>query len=230
MTRAIIFINGSLREPERVRAMLRAGDRLIGADGGTRHILALGLMPDLVVGDLDSIEPDTVAQLEAEGVPIERHSVYKDQTDLELAIECALRDCRDGVGADSTGAGANAARPADEVVLVGATGGRLDQTLANVLILAQRVSPVPLRLVDGAQEAILLRGPTTATLRTAPGTTVSAIPLSSEVTGINYRGLTYPLDNATLALGSTRGISNVAAAAEVSVTIATGLLLVVTGE
>ncbi len=216
--RAVIFINGMLKQPQRVLAMLRADDRLIGADGGTRHILALGRMPDLVVGDLDSIEPATLAQLTAANVPIERHPVHKDQTDLELAIECAMRGGPDG------------APPADEVVLVGATGGRLDQALANVLILAQRPWPVPLRLVDGAQEAVLLRGPTTATLHTQPGATMSTLPLSAEVTGIHYTGLAYPLENATLTLGSTRGISNEAQSAEVTVTIASGLLLVVTGE
>jgi thiamine pyrophosphokinase len=207
--RAIIFINGMLREGDRVRALLRADDRLIGADGGTRHILALGRMPDLVVGDLDSIEPAALAQLHAAGVPIERHPVHKDQTDLELAIECALRD----------GAG--------EIVLVAATGGRLDHTLANVLILAQRPWPVTLRIVDSTQEAVLLRGPTTATLNTAIGASVSALPLSESVTGITYQGLAYPLENATLALGSTRGVSNVAEAAEVTISIASGLLLVV---
>lgn len=210
--RTIIFINGELREPDRIQTLLRADDRLIGADGGTRHILALGRMPDLVVGDLDSLAPETLAELIHAGVPVERHPVHKDQTDLELAIECALRD------------------GAAEVVLVGATGGRLDQTLANVLILAQREWPVILRLVDGAQEATLLRGPTTATLKAAPGDTVSAIPLSNEVTGISYHGLAYPLENATLRLGSTRGISNVAEVAEeVTISLATGLLLLVVG-
>ncbi len=210
--RALIFINGNLREPELVRALVHADDRLIGADGGTRHILALRLMPDLVVGDLDSIEPAALAQLTDAGVAIERHPVHKDQTDLELAIECALRD------------------GAEEIILVGATGGRLDQTLANVLILAQRAWPVPVRVVDGRQQATLLRGPTTATLHATPGATVSVLPLSAEVTGICYAGLAYPLENATLALGSTRGISNVAQSDEVTITIATGLLLVVVGE
>ena len=142
------------------------------------------------------------------------HQLRRARTELE----CALRGGPDG------------APPADEVVLVGATGGRLDQTLANVLILAQRPWPIPLRLVDGAQEAMLLRGPTTATLYTQAGATISAIPLSADVTGIRYTGLAYPLENATLTLGSTRGISNVAQAPEVTVTLATGLLLVVTGK
>ncbi len=208
--RALIFINGELRDPAHVQAMLRADDHLIGADAGTLHILAMGRMPDHVVGDFDSIDPATLVQLREAGVAIERHPVHKDQTDLELAIECALR----------TGA--------DEIVLVGATGGRLDQTLANVLILAQRAWAVPLRIVDGAQDAILLRGPTTATLALAAGVTVSVLPLSAEVTGITYSGLAYPLANATLRLGSTRGLSNEAMGSEVTVSLATGLLLLVT--
>ncbi|MFO3796054.1 MAG: thiamine diphosphokinase, partial [Anaerolineales bacterium] len=56
--RVIIFANGSLPAPERARALLQEGDILIGADGGTRHLLALGLSPHAVIGDFDSLSPE----------------------------------------------------------------------------------------------------------------------------------------------------------------------------
>jgi thiamine pyrophosphokinase len=207
--RAVIFVNGEVRDYAALAGWLRPGDYLIGADGGTRHALALGLRPDAVVGDLDSLEPQTVADLAAQGVEIERYPVAKDQTDLELAIERGL------------------AAGADEILLLGALGGRLDQTLANLLILAQRQWPVPLRLAEGEQLAQVLRGGECLTLHAAPGATVSAIPLSTVVTGITYTGLAYPLVDATLAIGSTRGVSNVVAAAPATITIKEGVLLVV---
>ena len=140
---------------------------------------------------------------------VERYPVAKDQTDLELAIERGLR------------AGAN------EILLLGALGGRLDQTVANLLILAQRHWPVPLRLAEGNQLAQVLRSGETLALQAAPGSTVSAIPLSAAVTGITYTGLEYPLHDATLTIGSTRGVSNVVASAPATITIRDGVLLVV---
>jgi thiamine pyrophosphokinase len=207
--RAVLFVNREVRNYATLARWLRPGDHLIGADGGTRHILALNLMPNAVVGDLDSLEPETVAELIAQGVDVERYPVAKDQTDLELAIERGLR------------AGA------DEILLLGALGGRLDQTLANLLILAQRNWPVPLRLAEGNELAQVLRSGESLVLHAAPGSTVSAIPLSPFVTGITYAGLEYPLQDATLAIGSTRGVSNVVASAPATVTIKDGVLLVV---
>ena len=207
--RAVIFVNGEVQDYTALARWLRPGDHLIGADGGTRHMLALGLMPDAVVGDLDSLEPETVAKLIAEGVDVERYPIAKDQTDLELAIERGLR------------AGAS------EILLLGALGGRLDQTLANLLILAQRNWPVPLRLAEGSQLAQVLRSGETLMLHAAPGSTVSAIPLSAIVTGITYTGLEYPLQDATLSIGSTRGVSNFVASSPATITIDEGVLLVV---
>jgi thiamine pyrophosphokinase len=163
----------------------------------------------VIVGDLDSLEPELVATLANAGVAIEQHPASKDQTDLELAIERGLRD------------------GADEILLLGALGGRLDQTLANLLILAQREWPVPVRLAEGNELAQVLRGCEQLTLDAAPGSTVSAIPLSPQVTGITYGGLEYPLENATLAIGSTRGISNVVRSSPATVAIQDGVLLVV---
>lgn len=207
--RGVIFVNGRVDDYAALARRLRADDLLVGADGGTRHILAIGLRPHLVVGDLDSLPSSTVQELTAQGVAIERHPVRKDQTDLELAIECALR------------------RGVDAILMVGGMGGRLDQTVANLLILVQRAWPVPLSIAEGDQEATVLRGPGQLTLHGRVGATVSAIPLSAEVSGITYAGLEYPLEDATLALGSTRGVSNALAGPTATITVAAGLLLVV---
>ncbi len=207
--RAVIFANGSITNPSHIAAWLRATDHLIGADGGTAHCVALGLMPNVVVGDLDSIDPVLADRLATAGVLFERHAPAKDQTDLELALERALRD------------------GASEIILLGAAGGRLDQTLANLLILAQRPWPVPVKLVDERQVAQLLAGPAQMVLDASVGATVSAIPLSPIVSGITYSGLRYPLQDAMLALGSTRGVSNVVERSPAAIDIRAGLLLIV---
>lgn len=207
--RTILFVNGVIKDYEWMRPWLRPDDYLVAADGGTRHALALGLRPHVIVGDLDSLEPVLVEQLAAQGTGFERHPAGKDATDLELALDRAIRD------------------GASEIVILGALGGRLDLAISNVLILAQRVWPVPIWLVEEDQVATILRGGETLTLSAAPGATVSLLPLTAEVTGITYHGLLYPLTNATLKLGSTRGVSNVVAEHPATVQIAEGIALVV---
>jgi len=207
--RSIIFINGIISDYPSLNRWLETDDHLICADGGVRHCLAMGLQPTVIVGDLDSAPPQVVEDLVAQGVAVERHPPAKDQTDLELAIERALHD------------------GADEILLLGALGGRLDQTLANLLILAQREWPVPIRLAEENQLAQVLTPGKTLSLDGQIGSTVSVVPLSPEVKGITFSGLAYPLENATLCLGSTRGISNEIALPPATITIDEGMLLVI---
>lgn len=207
--RAVIAVNGVIDDYSAITSLLRPDDYLIGADGGTTHLLAVGRHPHAVVGDLDSLPSAVVSDLMAQGIPIERHRPDKDQTDLELAIERAIAD------------------GAEEVILVGALGGRLDQTLANLLILAQRSWSAPVRLVEGTQVAEVLRGPDTVKVYGTSGDIVSLIPLSAEVTGITYSGLRYPLENATLHFGSTRGVSNELSGTTATISIDEGMALII---
>lgn len=207
--RAVVFVNGTITDYALARRWLQPDDALICADGGSRHCVALELRPHVVVGDMDSASPAVLARWVEAGTLLERHPAAKDQTDLELALERAIRD------------------GADEILLLGALGGRLDQTLANLLILAQRQWPATIRLAEGDQVAQVLMDGEAITLSGAVGSTVSVVPLSAEVTGITYRGLLYPLQQATLRLGSTRGISNAVASRPAGISIERGSLLVI---
>ncbi len=207
--RSIIFINGIITDYAGLKRWLHEDDHLICADGGVRHCLALGLQPAVIVGDLDSAPPEVVEDLVTKSVAIERHPPAKDQTDLELAIERALQD------------------GADDILLLGALGGRLDQTLANLLILAQREWPVPIRLAEENQLAQVLSPRNMLALDGRIGSTVSVVPLSPVVKGITFSGLAYPLESATLRLGSTRGISNEIASHPATIRVDEGKLLVI---
>ena len=85
--RHLIFINGELINGIRIADFLKPDDFLIGVDGGTNHIVSLGLTPDVVLGDLDSISPETLRIVQDKRIRTLRHPADKDQTDLELAIE-----------------------------------------------------------------------------------------------------------------------------------------------
>lgn len=211
--RAIIFVNGTVDDYAALDRLLQPEDYLIAADGGVYHCLALNRMPHILIGDLDSVDPATLDSLAAQQVPIARYSSDKNETDLELALDHAL-----GLGDEGE---------LSAILLVGAMGGRLDQLLGNVLILAQRDWPVPLILESGTFRAQVVRPSAQLTLTAPVGSTVSALPLSDRVTGITYTGMRYPLENHTLPLGSTRGMSNVVDVAPATVKIASGKLLIV---
>ncbi|MCL4529826.1 MAG: thiamine diphosphokinase [Chloroflexi bacterium] len=111
MSRILIFANGDLPDLEKARALIRVDDLILCADGGTRHALALGLTPHLVIGDMDSATSDEIQQLKKADVPIELLPRDKDETDLELAIRHALE------------------KKPQAILIIAALGGRLYQTL-----------------------------------------------------------------------------------------------------
>lgn len=210
MARIVIFANGELNQPERLKASLHPTDRIFCADGGTLNALALNLTPEIIIGDLDSLPAEVVTRMESVGVTIQRHPANKDQTDLELALELAV------------------AQQPDEILLVTALGGRLDQMLANILLLTRPGYAGPqLALIDGPQQAILLRDHGCLSLAGRPGDTLSVVPLTAKVTGVTLVGVQWPLTNATLSLGSTWSISNQFATNQVTVEIERGVALVV---
>jgi len=207
--RTIVFVNGLVQNKNALAQFVKDGDYLIGADGGTLHCLDIGRIPDVVVGDLDSLSHAVRQELTDKNVRFELHEPEKNETDLELAIKRAIAD-----GATS-------------IVLAGALGGRLDQMLSNLFLLAQRDWGVSICVVDGKQRAQLVRPQQPLVLHGTPGTTISAMPLSERVTGITYHGLKYPLTDATLEFGSTRGISNEVLESPAKIEIKTGTLLII---
>ncbi|MFQ3536177.1 MAG: thiamine diphosphokinase [Aggregatilineales bacterium] len=213
MCEALIFLNGDLQDGRAVRDALRhanSPDRLIiAADGGLRHIYALGLQPDLLIGDMDSVLPDHLARAKAEGAHIQTFPTHKNETDLELAALAALaHGCR-------------------RLWLFAAIGDRLDQLLSNVQLLAlPQLAHVPTFIVSGAQRCWLAQPPGTE-VHGQNGETLSLIPLSASVQGIYTEGLYYPLNGEPLYLGATRGISNVLTSSHARISFAEGSLLVI---
>lgn len=212
--RAIIFVNGVIDEYGWLKKLIQDDDVLICADGGTDHCLACDKTPHIVVGDMDSIDAETIAFLKEQNVRFEEYPTAKDETDLELAVEAAIKVQKEE-------------GKIEQVLLVGALGGRLDQTLANLFLLAQRDWPLPIQVVDRAERVQIVRAGEMLNLCGRVDDIVSAIPLSETVTGITYTGLRYPLEDVTLHMGSTRGISNEFVAEEATVSIRSGRLLII---
>jgi thiamine pyrophosphokinase len=206
--RAVIFANGNLPDPEAARALLLPDDILLAADGGIRHLLAFGLKPSIVIGDLDSVGEDDRRSLEESGTHFIRHPRDKDETDLELALNYAVE------------AGHK------RLLILGALGGRIDQTLANLSLLADpALAGLDLRLDDGVEEAFFVRSECRVEGR--PGEVVSLIPWGVPAEGVTTTGLRWPLNGDTLIPYKTRGISNEMTSGIATVSIRSGLLCIV---
>jgi thiamine pyrophosphokinase len=208
MARLIIFANGLVPDLASVRHLFQPGDILYAADGGTHYALALGLMPSVVIGDLDSLTRADRQQLDARGIEIQQFPRDKDETDLELALRFAIK------------AGHR------EILIVGALGGRLDQTLGNLALLSDaRLSTSDIRLDDGVEEAFFIRSH--CEIRGRAADIISLIPWGGKVTGISTEGLRWSLHGETLFPERTRGISNEMSHETASITLKSGLLFVI---
>jgi len=208
MTRAVIFANGDLPNPGAARLLIAPDDALIAADGGARHALKLGLIPSVILGDFDSLSEVEVRIFTDMGVHMLRYPTSKDETDLELALQHALN-----VGYSP-------------ILLLGALGGRLDQTLGNLALLsAPECIRAGARLDDGETEAFFIDEIGVVTGQ--PGDTVSLIPWGGTVDGITTDGLCYLLHQESLSPQRTRGISNEMLAETAKIYVKSGLLLCV---
>lgn len=209
---ALIFANGDFNDGPMVRRVLDSlpdSYQVIAADGGARHALALGMDVDAVIGDMDSIAPEVLVSLEINGAEIHRYPREKDETDLEMALAFAAHE------------------GAERIVVIGAIGSRLDQTLSNVYLLALPVlRGAQVRLVSGNQRAWLI-GAGEHEIHGETGDTVSLLPLGGDASGVNTDGLYYPLRDESLRFGPARGVSNVMTAPKARVRVGSGLLMVV---
>jgi thiamine pyrophosphokinase len=209
--KAVVVASG---EPDaRDAEHLANADLVVAADGGGRWLDAIGVRPDLLLGDLDSVEPALVERLATGGVAVERHPTDKDASDAELALGRAV------------------ASGADEVILLGALGGeRLDHEIANLLLLADpgwRGVVRDLRIVRGGTVARALHGGERLGLGGMVGDRVTLLPIGGPAEGIRTEGLRYPLDGEPLDMGRSRGLSNEVVGTPASVSLERGTLLVI---
>jgi thiamine pyrophosphokinase len=209
---ALIFANGIIEEYAWIEPCFDGAAIVIAANGGVRHLQALGRRPDILVGDLDSLPKDSEEALQAAGVEIVRHPAAKNETDLELALLLAEQRF-----------------PQAAILIFGGIGGRLDQTLANILLLAHpALINRPVRFVEQRESAWLITDETE--IHGRRGDTVSLIPLDGSARIVETSGLVWPLHHETLEFGPARGISNEMSGDRATVRLASGIVLCVHGH
>lgn len=193
---------------EVVRVLAPGVDLVIGVDGGAAVCERAGVMPDVVVGDLDSLDARSTSHLQRAGAELVVFPPDKDLTDLDLALDEAR------------------ARGIERVVVTAAFAGRLDHSLAAVGSLTRAAGLWPViaeprmsawLLHDSYRHSVVLSG---------PGATVSVLALAGEAV-VSCTGVRWPLQRATIEPLASLGVSNLVTSEKASFTVHKGSVLLV---
>lgn len=183
----------------------------IGVDRGVRYLLNEGIVPQVAIGDFDSISEEDFHHFETQLPKMLRFQPEKDETDMELALRYAVQEL-DG-----------------PISIFGATGGRLDHLLANVFLLKKAIEwdkERHIQLID-TQNVAEVRRPGIYTIKEEGYTYISFIPLSPDIRNLNLKGFKYPLIDSHILFGSTLCISNELISDIGTYSFSEGILLVI---
>ncbi len=205
MKRAVLLCNGSLTARQ-LYANISKSDFLVAVDGGANKLVRTGFVPDVIIGDMDSINRAALRKF--------RHCRFirfpreKDKLDLELALgHCVEKGFRD-------------------IVVLGAMGTRADMSLTNVFLLSQLQKNIRAKIVHDNQEIFLIASKKSSVVG-VPGERVSLFPINGEVKGLTLRGLKYGLRNYNLRFGIGRGLSNEFKSKKAEISFKSGTLMCV---
>jgi len=205
--RAAIFLNGAPDPPDLLQRVAGAADLVAAADGGARYALGAGVIPDLVVGDMDSVGEER--ELEEQGVLLERHPARKDKMDGHLAV-LAVRD-----------------RGATAVDLLCAAGGRFSALFAvpHILLASERMGLRATMVASWGLAFVIESG--SRAVAGNPQDSVSVFPFTGPAAGVTLEGFGYPLRDALLEVGDTLGFHNELIGGAGRVSVKEGALLVI---
>jgi thiamine pyrophosphokinase len=205
--RAAIFLNGAPDPPDLLRRVAGRADLVVAADGGARYALDAGVIPDLVVGDMDSL--GEAQAVEERGALLERYPIRKDKMDGHLAVLAARY--RGATAAD----------------LLCAAGGRYSALFAvpHIMLASERMGMTATLVAGWGQAFVLEAG--SRMVEGNPRDSVSVFPFTGPATGVTLEGFGYPLEDALLEIGDTLGFHNELIGGAGRVSVVGGTLLVI---
>lgn len=194
----------------RLLADVADAEVVVAVDSGVRIARSHGLPVHVLIGDLDSASKGDRAWAQAEAATIVEHPADKDQTDLELALDHL------------------AELGAERILALGVDGGRLDHEVGNWAVLCRPgAAQIEIRTSNGSAIVLHGNGVNSITLDGKEGDLLTLVPVGGPASGVTIAGARWPLDSATLQVGSTRGVSNEFVESSVTVSVERGSLLVV---
>jgi len=206
--KAAVISHGEILDYEYTRDIIKGCDIVICADGGAEYAVKCGINPDIVIGDLDSIDSAVLNIVVKSGSKVIKYPKDKDYTDTQLAIDYAISE------------------GAHEIVMVGSVGDRIDHSLANIFTLVKMAQKNIKAMVVNEKNTVYITN-NCLKLNGKVGDIVSIIPICGDASGIYTDGLQYKLYDATITMGDPLGISNVFDSENISIKVGTGYLLVI---
>ncbi|MEG0855051.1 MAG: thiamine diphosphokinase [Terrisporobacter sp.] len=206
-----IALNGEVKDYTKMKKIILEEDYdyIIGADGGCNHLYKMDIVPDYIIGDLDSINEKLISYYEDKKSIFKKYPSHKDETDSEICVYLAKE------------------LKADSIDFIGTLGGRIDHTLANIgLMHYVRNMDIGPRILTSEEEILIMKNEEII-LKGEKGNTISIIPIQKEAKGVTLKNLEYPLNNDTVGYLSSLGISNVMLGDECSIKIEDGYALVI---
>lgn len=209
--KACVVLNGEIKDYKYIKSILlkNSYDFIICADGGARHLHYINETPDYIVGDLDSLDFNIVDFYRKKNVEFKKFPSRKNETDTELCIVLA-KDLN-----------------ATQIHLIGALGGRIDHTIANINLMYYikqlNINPI----IKTSKEDMYIVQNETSKISGKRGDIISVIPIKDDAIGVTLEKLEYPLKNFNMKFGTPIGISNVMEEDECIITVKKGDLLVI---
>lgn len=208
----ILIITGGTVEDEFLISLLQKTryHMMLAVDFGLCTVDRLGLKPDYILGDFDSVTESVLKKYQSLSTPIKTFPKEKDKTDTEIAIELALMHHPTAID------------------IIGGTGSRLDHVLANVHLLRLPLQlGIQACLMDSHNKIYLMDQSFRINKTEQFGDYISLLPYGDKVMGLTLTGFRYPLDHITYNSGSSLGISNVIIEDSAAVEFSQGILLVI---
>lgn len=208
--KACIILNGEVKDYQAIRELVKDNyNYVICADGGSNHTYNMGLIPDYIIGDLDSADDKVIEYFKNYNVVFEKFPAKKNETDTELCIYLANK-----LGATN-------------IDFIGALGGRVDHMIANICLLhsVRNMNIVPRIISENEEihiaidEEVMIEG--------SIGDTLSIIPIGGDASGVTLNGLEYPLNDYNMKYGLPLGISNIMLDNKCYVKVNEGSLLII---
>lgn len=206
-----ILLNGEINNYNYINKIVSKNyyDYIICSDGGANHAYNMNIIPDYIIGDLDSIKENIINYYKSKNVKFEKFPTKKDETDTELCIELSSK------------------LKAKEIHFIGALGGRIDHTIANINLLYYiRKKGINPKIISekeevyiAIEEEIIIDGNI--------GDIISILPIKGNAKGVTLNNLEYPLNNDDIEFSRPLGISNVMTDTNCSIKVNEGSLIII---
>ncbi|WP_296645198.1 thiamine diphosphokinase [Romboutsia sp. 13368] len=206
-----IILNGEIKDYKYIKSIICKNnyDYIICSDGGANHTYKMNIVPDYIIGDLDSIEENIIKYYKSKNVKFDKFPTKKDETDTELSIWLANK------------------LNAKKVDLIGALGGRIDHTIANINLLYYIRNKNIIPKIISEKEEVYIAIDEEIIIDGNKGDTISIIPIKGDAKGITLKNLEYPLENGIMDFSRPLGISNIMTKSSCNIKVNEGSIIII---